>query len=113
MFAEANHSEQASRTTDCQFAILRCGGSGGRTVGRSRLHLFKCVYMRLISHVAAAVVYLITAQYALGQSSQIYLDTTGDFGLDDNWSDPTKAPPEMATATHVGYIYYINGNRTA
>jgi hypothetical protein len=66
-----------------------------------------------ISRFAATLVCMLIAQNAPGQISHIYLDTTGDFGLDDNWSDPTKAPPEMATATHALYQYYINGNRTA
>jgi hypothetical protein len=54
---------------------------------------------------------------AAGQTIQhIFLDTTGDFGVADNWSDPTKAPPTLppgATFDHSFYNYYINGNRTA
>jgi hypothetical protein len=61
----------------------------------------------------AVVICLFIANSAAGQVSHIFLDTTGDFGLDDNWSDPTKAPPETATTDHLLYQYYINGNRTA
>ncbi|HEY3393228.1 MAG TPA: hypothetical protein VGK58_10995, partial [Lacipirellulaceae bacterium] len=38
------------------------------------------------------------------------------FGVDDNWSDPAKAPPEKPPGIgleHLSYFYYINGNRTA
>jgi hypothetical protein len=49
---------------------------------------------------------------ASAQIQHVYLATTGDFGLDSNWSDPAKAPPETATITHNTYFYYINGNRT-
>jgi hypothetical protein len=58
----------------------------------------------------------LAAHEASGQASQIFLDTTGDFGLDSNWSDPAKAPPAKppgAGAEHAGYLYYINGSRTA
>src|SRR5215204_401208 len=69
--------------------------------------------MRILrsAHTAALIICLSLAHHVSGQS--IFLDTTGDFGLDDNWSDPTKAPPETAGLEHLGYFYYINGGRTA
>jgi hypothetical protein len=69
--------------------------------------------LRCSAHLAAIVSCLLIANSASAQVSHIFLDTTGDFGLDDNWSDPTKAPPETATEEHLLYQYYINGNRTA
>jgi hypothetical protein len=72
--------------------------------------------MLKILHLAlsmAPLAGLLTAQLVFGQAQHIFLDTTGDFGVDDHWSDPTKAPPEMATGAHAQYIYYINGDRTA
>jgi len=71
--------------------------------------------MRISSLTRLAVMPLCVfiAGTAYGQVQHIFLDTTGDFGLDDNWSDPTKAPPEMAGGTDVFNHYYINGSRTA
>src|SRR5688572_30502944 len=65
------------------------------------------------AHLAAVLVCLLISGSASGQISHIFLDTTGDFGVDDNWSDPAKAPPETATLAHATYQYYINGGRTA
>ncbi len=62
---------------------------------------------------APVLVCLLIANSASGQISHVFLDTTGDFGVDDNWSDPAKAPPETATLAHNLTWYYINGNRTA
>jgi hypothetical protein len=62
--------------------------------------------------LAATPICLCLANATYGQS-HVFFDTTGDFGVDDNWSDPSKAPPETATLTHNTYFYYINGNRTA
>jgi hypothetical protein len=66
---------------------------------------------------AALLVYLLITQQATGQEiERIFFDTTGDFGVDENWSDPTKAPPEKppgAAVEHNFYFYYINGDRTA
>jgi hypothetical protein len=53
---------------------------------------------------------LLSAQVAFGQAQHIFLDTTGDFGLADNWSDPSKAPSTVANPFN---HHYINGNRTA
>jgi hypothetical protein len=64
----------------------------------------------------ALFVCLLLAGQASGQVQHIFLDTTGDFGVDDNWSDPTKAPPTKPPGIgleHLSYFYYINGNRTA
>jgi hypothetical protein len=69
--------------------------------------------LRRSAHLAAIVACLFSAGSASGQISHIFLDTTGDFGLDENWSDPTKAPPETASVDHLLYQYYISGNRTA
>jgi hypothetical protein len=74
--------------------------------------------MRIIHprHSAALVVCLLLAGQASGQIQHIFFDTTGDFGVDDNWSDPTKAPPEKPPGIgleHLTFWYYINGNRTA
>jgi hypothetical protein len=62
--------------------------------------------------MAAMMICMIAADWVSAQT-HIFFDTTGDFGLDDNWSDPTKAPPETATIGHNTYFYYIDGNRTA
>src|SRR5688572_30385940 len=68
-------------------------------------------------HKAALLFWLLLAQRTTGQTvAHIFLDTTGDFGVDDNWSDPAKAPPEIppgATLEHNFYRYYISGDRTA
>ena len=67
-------------------------------------------------HKAALVFCLLVVQQAFGQIQYISFDTTGDFGLDANWSDPAKAPPEKppsATFDHNFYFYYINDNNTA
>jgi hypothetical protein len=63
--------------------------------------------------LAALVGCLLVTSSASAQISHIFFDTTGDFGLDDNWSDPAKAPPETATLEHNLIWYFINGNRTA
>src|SRR4051794_33889702 len=48
---------------------------------------------------------------------EITLQTTGDFGVDSNWSDPTAAPPEdppgAPFSVYANTWYYINNNRTA
>jgi hypothetical protein len=74
--------------------------------------------MRIIfaGRPAAILVCLLFAGQASGQIQHIFFDTTGDFGVDDNWSDPAKAPPEKPPGIsfeHLSYFYYINGNRTA
>jgi hypothetical protein len=59
---------------------------------------------------------LLIANSAPGQISHVFLDTTGDFGVDDNWSEPAKAPPTKPPGIgveHLSYFYYINGGRTA
>jgi hypothetical protein len=60
---------------------------------------------------------LLTTQQTTAQTiERITFDTTGDFGVDANWSDPAKAPPEKppgATFDHNFYFYYINGEQTA
>jgi hypothetical protein len=72
--------------------------------------------LRCSAHWAAIMVCLLIGNPASGQIERIVFDTTGDFGVDDNWSDPAKAPPEKppgAAAEHNFYFYYINGDRTA
>jgi hypothetical protein len=75
--------------------------------------------MKALHHLCAAALlaWVFTATQAVGQTIEhIFFDTTGDFGLDENWSDPTKAPPEKPPGIgfeHNFYQYYINGDRTA
>jgi hypothetical protein len=61
--------------------------------------------------MAAVLACLLVADTAYGQAQHIFLDTTGDFGLADNWSDATKAP--SVGGSNPFNHYYINGNRTA
>jgi hypothetical protein len=70
--------------------------------------------MRSLSSTAASAVVIVMALAGLahGQLSHIFFDTTGDFGLASNWSDPAKAPQAGVPADSTN-IYYINGNRTA
>jgi hypothetical protein len=58
------------------------------------------------------VIVMALAGLAHGQLSHIFFDTTGDFGLADNWSDSTKAPQAGVPAASTN-VYYINGSRTA
>jgi hypothetical protein len=74
--------------------------------------------MRRMCHFdkAALVICLLTAQQATGQLERIVFETTGDFGVEENWSNPENAPPEKppgATVDHNFFFYYINGERTA
>jgi hypothetical protein len=66
---------------------------------------------------AALMLFLVLEHQLSGQTVEhIFLDTMGDFGVAENWSDPTKAPPQKppgATPEHAFYRYYLNGNRTA
>jgi len=63
--------------------------------------------------MAALLVGLLLSHQAAGQTVEhIFFDTTGDFGVDENWSDPTKAPQANVAADPL-HIYYINGDRTA
>jgi hypothetical protein len=65
---------------------------------------------------AALLFCLLMAQQASGQLERIVFDTTGDFGVDENWSVPEKAPPEKPPGVTVDdnfNFYYINGERTA
>jgi hypothetical protein len=71
--------------------------------------------IKLPRRFAAALCMLLASQ-AFGQTQHIFFDTSGDFGVDDNWSDPAKAPPEKPpgiSLEHLSYFYYINGDRTA
>jgi hypothetical protein len=65
----------------------------------------------VVTCIAAPLICLLLAGAAHAQAQHIFLDTTGDFGVADNWSDPTKAP--AAGGNSPFNHYYINGNRTA
>jgi hypothetical protein len=74
--------------------------------------------MRRLRHLdkTALVICLLLVQQAAGQIERITFETTGDFGLEQNWSDPEKAPPEKppgATVDDNFYFYYINDDQTA
>jgi hypothetical protein len=92
--------------------------SGNSPLIQSCERLLNGIPMRLLCHLhkAALLLCLLFAQQAFGQIERITFDTTGDFGIDANWSDPAKAPPEKppgATFDHNFYFYYINDNNTA
>jgi hypothetical protein len=69
--------------------------------------------MKILRSACTATLFICLSFAHQACAQSIFFDTTGDFGLNDNWSDPTKAPPETAGLEHLGYFYYINGGRTA
>jgi hypothetical protein len=74
--------------------------------------------MRILFRLFTAALFIVGAgaQDGSAQVSHVVFDTTGDFGVADNWSDPAKAPPTKPPGVgieHLSYFYYINGDRTA